>query len=66
MLEEDIKRLDELTRQMEKGELPLDRSLELFQEGIELVRRCQKILESSELRVKEILAQNGSLEEKAL
>jgi exodeoxyribonuclease VII small subunit len=51
---------------MEKGELPLDRSLELFQEGIELVRRCQKILESSELRVKEILAQNGSLEEKAL
>jgi exodeoxyribonuclease VII small subunit len=66
MLEQDIKRLDELTKQMERGDLALEKSLELFQEGIELIRRCQKILESTELKVKDVLAQGSSFEVKDL
>ena len=59
MIEKDIKSLDELVKKMESDELPLEEALDLFKKGIELVKSCQQTLEKAELRVKEILDQNG-------
>ena len=46
--EEDINRLDVIVRQLERGDAPLELSLELFQEGAELIRRCEKQLDTAE------------------
>jgi len=67
MLDEDIKKLDELAKKMEQGDLPLEKSLEIFQEGVGLIKKCTKTLEEAELKVKEILeTQNGAFQEKDL
>jgi exodeoxyribonuclease VII small subunit len=55
MIDEDIKKLDEIARKMEGGDLPLEKTLELFQEGVSLVRKCTQTLSDAELKVKEIL-----------
>jgi exodeoxyribonuclease VII small subunit len=41
---------------MERGDVPLEESLKLFQEGTELVRKCGKILDDAQLQVKKISA----------
>ena len=41
---------------MERGDVPLEESLKLFQEGTELIRSCGKLLDDAELQVKKILA----------
>jgi exodeoxyribonuclease VII small subunit len=67
MIDQDIKKLDELARKMESAELPLEESLLLFNDGIQLIRKCTKTLEEAELKVKEILATpGGGFEEKPL
>ena len=49
--EENIKRLDEITSALEKGELPLDESLKLFEEGVKLVRTSTTQLDKAEQKV---------------
>jgi len=67
MIEQDIKRLDELAKKMEAGDLPLEQALELFNEGVLLVRKCTKTIEEAELKVKQILENSdGSFSEKPL
>ena len=46
---------------MERGDVALEESLKLFQEGTELVRSCQKLLDDDQLQVKKIMpAPDGS------
>lgn len=66
MIDQDIKKLDELAKKMESGELPLEETLKIFNEGIQLIRQCTKSLEEAELKVKEILAAPGGFDEKPL
>lgn len=54
--EENMQRLEEIVRAMERGDVALEKSLELFQEGTELVRRCNALLEEAQLQVKKITA----------
>jgi exodeoxyribonuclease VII small subunit len=54
-----LKRLEEIVKKLENGELSLDSALELFEEGIKLSRLCHTKLEEAEHRV-EILLKNGS------
>ena len=54
-----LKRLEEIVKKLETGELSLDSSLQLFEEGIKLSRFCHTKLELAERRV-EILLKNGS------
>jgi exodeoxyribonuclease VII small subunit len=49
--EQDFNRLQEIVRQLEEGELPLRTSLELFEEGIGLFRRCQEELSKAEGKI---------------
>lgn len=54
--EKSIERLNELIEKMERGDLPLEKSLQYFEEGIELIRYCQKALTEAEQKV-EVLMQ---------
>ena len=59
--EESMLRLEQIIRAMERGEVPLEESLKLFQEGTELVASCEKLLENAQLQVKKVLtAADGS------
>ena len=59
--EQNMTRLEQIVRSMERGDVPLEESLKLFQEGTELVRSCNKLLEDAELQVKKIMtAPDGS------
>ena len=56
--EKKLQKLEEIVQKMEKGDLPLDESLKLFQEGIALSRACQKELEEAQAQVKKLIAIN--------
>lgn len=59
--EENLMRLEQIVRTMERGEAQLEESLKLFQEGTELVRCCSKLLDEAELQVKKVMtAPDGS------
>ena len=51
-----IKRLNEIVQVLERGELPLEESLRLFEEGVKLSRVSQQRLDSAERRVEQLLA----------
>ena len=63
--EENMQRLEQIVRAMERGDVALEESLKLFQEGTELVRNCGKLLDEAELQVKKIMtdANGNPLEE---
>lgn len=52
--EASMARLEQIVRSMERGDVALEESLKLFQEGTELVRGCQKLLDDAQLQVKMI------------
>ena len=54
--EESMSRLEQIVRAMERGDVALEESLKLFQEGTELVRTCGSLLDAAELQVKKIIA----------
>lgn len=59
--EASMQRLEQIVRAMERGDVALEESLKLFQEGTELVRSCGKLLDEAELQVKKVMtAADGS------
>lgn len=50
-----LARLEELVKELEQGDLPLEQSLKLFEEGIKLSRICNRRLEDAERRVEILL-----------
>ena len=59
--ETNMHRLEQIVRAMERGDVPLEESLKLFQEGTELVRSCNELLDNAQLQVKMIMtAADGS------
>jgi exodeoxyribonuclease VII small subunit len=59
--EENMRRLEQIVRAMERGDVALEESLNLFKEGTELVRSCGKLLDEAELQVKMVMtAQDGT------
>lgn len=58
-------RLEEIVRSLESGNAPLDESLALFEEGVSLVKFCNKKLDAAEQKVKILQRdENGDLVEK--
>ena len=53
--EENLQRLEQIVRAMERGDVALEESLKLFQEGTDLVRLCGKLLDDAELQVKKVM-----------
>src|SRR5918912_1584651 len=56
--ESSLAALERIVRELERGELPLEKSLELFEEGVRLSRECQERLNEAERRI-EVLLQDG-------
>lgn len=56
--ESSLKELEQIVEQLEAGDLPLERSLQLFEQGVKLSRDCQQRLDEAENRV-ELLLKNG-------
>lgn len=52
MFEQKLKRLEEIVKKMEVGELELEDSLKLFEEGVKLTKECQGHLSQAEQKVK--------------
>ncbi len=50
-----MKRLQELVEKLERQDIPLEEAVNLFEEGMELSRKCAKILEAAEERVKVLM-----------
>ena len=61
--EDSLERLEEIVSRLEKGNLPLDQSLRLFEEGTQLTKVCQKRLTEAELRIERLMAQGEGTEE---
>lgn len=59
--EEGIQRLEQIVRTMEQGEISLEESLKLFNEGTALVQSCGKLLDEAELQIKIIVPDENGL-----
>ena len=57
--EASMARLDEIVNELEKNERPLDESIQLFEEGLKLVRACNEKLNEFETQVNDIMERNG-------
>lgn len=60
--EESLKKLETIVDQLEKGDLPLEQSLKLFEEGVGLSAVCKQELDAAEGKVQMLIKQrDGSL-----
>ena len=57
-----IGELEKIVKQLEEGDLPLDRSLALFERGVELSRYCHDQLGAAQRRI-ELLTEHGELKD---
>ena len=63
--EETMKKLEEITTELEKGDLNLDDSIKKFEEGMELSKQCNNYLEATEKKINILLQkESGVIEEK--
>jgi len=53
--------LERIVANLESGDLPLERALELFEEGVALARRCQSQLGDAERKVEMLLKERGEI-----
>jgi exodeoxyribonuclease VII small subunit len=53
--ESSLRELESIVEELEAGDLPLERSLELFEQGVRLSRDCQKRLDDAERKVEILL-----------
>jgi exodeoxyribonuclease VII small subunit len=60
--EECLQRLEKIVLELEKGDVPLETSLKLFEEGMQLSNSCRKELEDAEGKVEILLKNNGKLQ----
>jgi exodeoxyribonuclease VII small subunit len=59
--EASLSALEKIVAQLESGDLPLERALELFEEGVGLARRCQAQLGEAERKVELLLRERGEI-----
>jgi len=59
--ESSLDELEAVVRELEAGDLPLERSLELFERGMGLSDSCRRQLEAAETRVEMLIRKEGKL-----
>ena len=64
--EECLERLEEIVAEMEKGEIPLERALSLFEEGVNLASSCRGELQAAEGKIEVLLKRDGKLQPEPL
>jgi len=58
--EEAMKKLEETVNKLENGDVSLDESMKLFEEGISLSRTCSKLLGEAQLKVTKLIAESDT------
>ncbi|RUM52700.1 MAG: exodeoxyribonuclease VII small subunit [Methylococcus sp.] len=58
--EKSLQELEQLVEHLEKGDIPLEDSLQCFERGIQLTRACQKALQEAEQKVEILLQDQGN------
>lgn len=61
--EELIKKLEDITNKLEKEQLSLDESVKLFEEGIEISKKCNEILENAEKKITILIKKEDEITE---
>ena len=62
-LEKSLAQLEELVEELESGDLPLEKAMKKFEQGIKLTRSCQAALKDAEQKVEVLLENAGGEEE---
>ena len=60
--EDCLDRLEKIVNDLEKGELPLEQALALFEEGVQLSNSCRKELDTAEGKIEILMKQDGKLQ----
>ena len=61
--ESSLKKLEEIVTDLESGDLPLEKSIKAFEDGIKLTRHCQKLLTEAELKIEKLVdSDDGSFD----
>ena len=60
--EDCLQRLEKIVGELEKGNVPLEQAIKLFEEGVQLSDSCRKELDAAEGKVEILLKQNGKLQ----
>jgi len=60
--EDCLQQLEKIVEQLERGDLPLEQSLQLFEEGVRLSSSCKQELEAAEGKVEILMKQGGKLQ----
>jgi len=61
--EQSVNRLNEIIRDLERGDTPLEDSIKLFEEGAKLAGHCQTLLQKAEQRVTKLVKTADQVEE---
>lgn len=61
--EEMMEELENISQELERGDLPLDESVKKFEEGMELSKKCSKLLEDAEKKITILTKDGENLEE---
>jgi len=59
--EQSLAQLEAVVERMEQGDLPIEEALKAFEEGVQLTRECQQILEQSEQKVQLLIEEQGAM-----
>ncbi len=62
-LEKSLSQLEQLVEELENGELPLEKAMQKFEQGIKLTRECQAALKDAEQRVEVLTKSAGGGED---
>ncbi len=57
--ENNLASLTEIINKMEQQEIGLEESLKLYEQGIQLTRQCQKIIDDAEQKIEQLMEQNN-------
>ena len=60
--ESGLEQLEKVVKELEAGDLPLEKSLALFEQGMALSERCRKQLEEAETRVEMLIKKDGKIQ----
>mgnify|MGYP000666345252 FL=1 len=60
--ESQLQELNQIIEQMEQDDVGLEQSLKLYEKGVKLTRSCQKIIESAEQKIQQLMDQNSESE----
>ena len=61
--EEQIEKLEQIVQELEKGDLSLEDSVNKFEEGIKISKKCNKTLEEAEKKITILVEQQGEIKE---